>query len=132
MNGEDLRRVKCLAEHIHSTKLTAEDPIGISCLRRAKETFIVTLEQRKRGRNSGKRKGGGDEMDSICLSRHWSCLSVSFLWSLPILLVGSHSYTSLHWTESQVLKIRPYTHIHTHTHYKSRRADSSPLRYCKF
>lgn len=47
MNGEDLRWVKCLAEHIHSPKLTAEDPIGIGCLRRAKETFIITLEQRK-------------------------------------------------------------------------------------
>lgn len=55
MNGEDLRWVKCLAEYIHSPKLTTEHPIGIRRLRRTKETFIITLEQR-RGEEWRKRK----------------------------------------------------------------------------
>lgn len=82
MNGEDLRWVKCLAEHIHSPKLTAENPIGIGRLRRAEETFIITLERRK-GEVAQKREVG-DKMDSVCLSGHRVC----FLWS-PLNLLYS-------------------------------------------
>lgn len=44
MDGEDLRGVECFAEDVNGSELTAEHPVSVSSLRRAQETFIITLE----------------------------------------------------------------------------------------
>lgn len=51
MDGEDLRGVESFAEDVNGSELTAEHPVSISRLRRAQETFIITLQERRRRKN---------------------------------------------------------------------------------
>lgn len=48
MDGEDLRGVESFAEDVNGSELTAEHPVSVGRLRRAQETFIITLEERRR------------------------------------------------------------------------------------
>lgn len=127
MNGKDLRGVKCLTEHIHSAELTAEDPIGIGCLRRAKETFIITLEQRKGGGMTENREVG-DETDSSYLLGHQFCSSASFLWSLLNLFTLSLYAFSLKYLCTG-LNHKYTKHTQTHT---QKGADLAPFAAAHF
>lgn len=90
MNGKDLGWVERLTEDIHSTELATEHPIGISRLRRAKETFIITLQKRTRRLDGVKQgdvrlnrlftvyQGICAAYLRVCSADFWTCLLPSY------------------------------------------------------
>lgn len=52
MNCKYLCGIEGFAEHVDGSQLTAEDSVGVCCLRGAEEALIVTLEEGPRKQTS--------------------------------------------------------------------------------